>query len=281
MMKLSIFIIAFFPLFIQAQDSLKKSSEDFDNTYIKIGIFTNRLKSDFNQVNLHFLDAHSGVNLTNSTAIDPSFTNVGLDLGLFEKEYSNRIIFNPIHAMLSLNAFASKALYTEVGTGIGYELPLIKKDIKYSETDDDIDEGIVSILKFRFGLQIDYFFYKKKLATNVSSTNSSLIYVGDTPISKTVDISLNQNSWKLTPNFGFNIRMSDAMDLHLAAQYNLIFSSKETILFKEVSQTSNHNRKSVDVSSYLMDAKNQPIHSNISKLTPWMFKIDLVYQLDL
>ena len=281
MKKLFILLFFVFPFFSNAEDSIKKSSEDFDNTYIKVGLFANRLTSNFSSVNLHFLDAHSGVNLNKSIGIDQSFTNVGLDLGLFEKEYSNRIIFNPIHAMLSLNSFASKALYTEVGTGIGYELPLIKRDIKYSETDDDIDEGIVSVLKFRFGLQLDYFFYQKKIASNISSTNSSLIYVGDTPISKTVDINLNQNSWKLTPNFGFNIRLKDALDLHLSAQYNLLFSSKESLIFREVSQTSNHNRKAVDVGSYVTDSNGQSIHSTISKLSPWMFKLDLVFQLDL
>ncbi len=264
-----------------AQDTIKKSSEDFDNTYIKLGLFTNRLTSNFNSVNLQFLDAHSGVNLNQFIGIDQSFTNIGLDLGLFEKEYSNRIIFNPLHAMLSLNSFASKALYTEVGTGVGYELPLLKRDVKYSETDDDIDEGIVSILKFRFGLQLDYFFYQKKLATNISSTNSSVIYVGNTPIAKTLDVNLNQNSWKLTPNVGFNIRLRDALDLHLSAQYNLLFSSKESLVFKEVSQTSNHNRSSMAVGNYLLDTNGHAISTAVSKLTPWMFKIDLVYQLDL
>lgn len=281
-MKKIYFSTLFFLSFITvAQDSIKKSSEDFDNTYIKLGFFSNRLTSNFNSVNLHFLDPHSGVDRNQSISIDQSFTNVGLDLGLFEKEYSNRIIFNPIHAMLSLNSFASKALYTEVGSGIGYELPFLKRDIKYSETDDDIDEGLVSVLKFRFGFQLDYFFYQKKLATNISSTNSSVIYVGDTPISKTLDVNLNQNSWKLTPNIGLNIRLRDALDLHLSAQYNLLFSSKESLVFKEVSQTSNHNKKTVDFGSYLLDSNGQSIHSVISNLSPWMFKIDIVYQLDL
>ncbi len=281
MKKLFILLFVIFPFISLAEDSIKKSSEDFDNTYIKVGLFSNRLVSNFSSVNLQFLDAHSGVNLIKSIGIDQSFTNVGLDLGLFEKEYSNRIIFNPIHGMISLNSFSSNALYIEAGSGIGYELPLLKRDIKYSETDDDIDEGIVSVLKFRFGLQLDYFFYQKKLASNISSTNSSVIYVGDTPISKTLDINLNQNSWKLTPNFGFNIRLKDALDLHLSAQYNLLFSSKESLVFREVSQTSNHNRKSVDVGNYLMDVHGQAIHANISKLSPWMFKLDLVFQMDL
>ena len=263
-----------------SQNDELKQAENFDNSYLKIGLFTNQIYTTASDLQLRFTDSKSSISLDQPLGVSGVNNNIGIDLGLFEREYSNRFIFNPIHLSFAVSSFNLNSLYLETGTGFAYELPLLKRDLRFSENDDDIDEGVVSVLKMRFGLQLDYLFYKNTIIDELGAKGKSIIYVQDKPIGASVHANLYSNMWKFSPLLGVNIRLSDVFDLHIIGMYNGVFSSKENLYFKELNQTSNNNHISTNISPYIYRSSGENLPANLLKLSPLTFKIDLVYLLD-